>query len=36
LHSKTCCWRLANNDTQTKKKTVFSKTSSEEAPTPAR
>lgn len=36
LHSKTCCWRLSANNTQTKKKTESRKTSSEESPTPAR
>ncbi len=35
LHSKTCCWRLANNGTQTKKKTETRETSTKEAPTPA-
>ena len=35
LHSKTCCWRLANNGTQTKKKTEARETSTKEAPTPA-
>ena len=35
LHSKTCCWRLANNGTQPKKKTETRETSTKEAPTPA-
>lgn len=37
LRSKTCCWRLAANNPQTKKKTAETQeTSSEETPTPAR
>jgi hypothetical protein len=36
LHSKTCCWRLAAHDAQTKKKTESRKTSSEEAAASAR
>jgi hypothetical protein len=35
LHSKTCCWRLANNGTQPKKKTEARETSTKEAPTHA-